>query len=47
LGPVIAFEASMGDNWSVVAQGTIDTPHGFAVLIDPALLVLGPLAEAA
>jgi purine-binding chemotaxis protein CheW len=47
LGPVIAFEASMGDNWSGVARGTIDTPHGFAVLIDPALLVLGPLAEAA
>lgn len=47
LGPVIAFEASIGHNWKDVALGTVDTPHGFAVLIDPALLVIGPLAEAA
>jgi purine-binding chemotaxis protein CheW len=47
LGPVVMFEASMGDNWSRVASGTVDTPHGFAVLIDPALLVHGSLAEAA
>jgi purine-binding chemotaxis protein CheW len=47
LSPVVAFEASMGEHWRGVARGTIDTPHGFAVLIDPALLVTGPLAEAA
>lgn len=47
LGSVVAFEASMGSNWMGVARGTIDTPLGFAVLIDPALLVAGPLAEAA
>jgi purine-binding chemotaxis protein CheW len=47
LGPVVTFEASMGGHWRGVARGTIDTPHGFAVLIDPALLVVGPLAEAA
>ncbi len=46
-GPVMPFEASIGDNWAGVAVGTIDTPHGFAVLIDPARLIAGPLAEAA
>lgn len=47
IGAVVAFEASMGDNWKLVADGTIDTPLGFAVLIDPARLIVGPLAEAA
>ena len=46
-GPVMPFEACMGDNWAGVAVGAIDTPHGFAVLIDPARLIAGPLAEAA
>ena len=47
IGAVMAFEASIGDNWAGIAFGTVDTPHGFAVLIDPARLVAGPLAEAA
>ena len=47
LGPVIEFEASVGENWKTVAIGTVDTPHGFAVLIDPTLLIAGPLAKAA
>jgi purine-binding chemotaxis protein CheW len=46
-GPVMPFEGHIGDHWRLAAKGTIDTPHGFAVLIDPALLMAGPLAEAA
>jgi purine-binding chemotaxis protein CheW len=46
-GPVMPFEASMGENWAGVAMGMIDTPHGFAILIDPARLIAGPLAGAA
>lgn len=46
-GDLMAFEGHSDDNWRIVAKGTIDTPYGFAVLIDPALLIAGPLAEAA
>jgi purine-binding chemotaxis protein CheW len=46
-GAVMPFEAQQSDNWRTVAIGTIDTPHGFCVLIDPAALIAGPLAEAA
>jgi purine-binding chemotaxis protein CheW len=47
IGPVLGFEGHIGDNWRSVATGMIDTPHGFAVLVDPALLIVGPLAKAA
>jgi purine-binding chemotaxis protein CheW len=47
IGDVINFEGPVGDHWTGVAKGTVDTPHGFAVLVDPARLVAGPLAEAA
>jgi purine-binding chemotaxis protein CheW len=47
LGSLVAFEPSMGSNWTGIARGTIDTPHGFAMLIDPCRLIAGPLAEAA
>jgi purine-binding chemotaxis protein CheW len=47
IGEVIKFDGPLGDHWNGVAKGTVDTPHGFAVLIDPARLVAGPLAEAA
>lgn len=46
-GDMMPFEGRIGDNWRRVAKGTFDTPQGFAVLIDPALLIAGPLAEAA
>jgi purine-binding chemotaxis protein CheW len=46
-GPIMAFESHISNTWRLVAKGTIDTPHGFAVLIDPALLIAGPIAEAA
>jgi purine-binding chemotaxis protein CheW len=46
-GPIMPFEASIGEKWADVAIGTVDTPYGYAVLIDPALLIAGPLAEAA
>jgi purine-binding chemotaxis protein CheW len=47
IGSVVQFESSVGDKWRDVAIGTVDTAHGFAVLIDPASLIAGPLAEAA
>ena len=46
-GPVLPFEGHIGDNWRAVAIGTIDTPYGFAVLINPALVLAGPLLEVA
>lgn len=46
-GEVLPFEGHFGDNWRAVAIGTIDTPYGFAVLIDPALVLAGPLLEVA
>ncbi len=46
-GSVLPFEGQVDDNWRLVAIGTVDTPYGFAVLIDPALLLAGPLVEAA
>ena len=46
-GSVMPFESRDDDNWRCVATGIIDTPYGFAVLIDPALLIAGPLAQAA
>jgi purine-binding chemotaxis protein CheW len=47
VGGVIDFDGPVGDHWTGVAKGTIDTPHGFAVLVDPARLVSGQFAEAA
>jgi purine-binding chemotaxis protein CheW len=47
IGPEVLFESSIGDRWRGVARSTIDTVHGFAVLIDPVALIAGPLAEAA
>ncbi len=46
-GPVLPFEGQVGDNWRTVAIGTIDTPYGFAVLIEPTLMLAGPVAEVA
>jgi purine-binding chemotaxis protein CheW len=47
IGDVLNFDGPVGDHWNGVAKGTVDTPHGFAVLVDPAKLVAGQLAEAA
>jgi purine-binding chemotaxis protein CheW len=47
IGAVMAFESSGGENWKAVAIGTVDTAYGFAVLIDPTLLIAGPIARAA
>lgn len=47
LGPVMPFDPGFGLNWAESAFGTIDTPHGFALLVDPGRIVAGPLALAA
>ena len=47
LGPVMPLESCIASNWTGVGVGTVDTPYGFAVLIDPVLLIAGPLAQAA
>jgi purine-binding chemotaxis protein CheW len=47
IGNILNFDGPLGDHWSGVAKGTVDTSHGFAVLVDPAKLVAGQLAEAA
>ena len=44
---VLPYEPGIADNWRGIALGTVDTPHGFALLIDAALLIAGPLAKAA
>ena len=46
-GDATAFEGDVSDNWRHIAIAIIDTPHGFAVQIDPFLLIAGPLADAA
>ena len=47
IGAVVPLDGPIGKNWGAVSAGTIDTPQGFAILIDSALLIAGPLAEAA
>ncbi len=47
IGAVVALDGHASKHWSFVGAGTIDTPHGFAILIHPARLIAGPLAEAA
>lgn len=47
VGAVSQFDGHVSDNWRNVATGIIDTPHGFAVHINPALLIVDPLAAAA
>ena len=44
---VLPFDGQVGDNWRAVAIGIIDTSYGFAVLIDPSLMLAGSLAEVA
>ena len=46
-GPITAFEPSIGAHWQAVAIGVVAISRGFAVLIDPARLIAGPLAKAA
>ena len=43
----ITYDVHTDDKWSRVAIGTVDTPLGFAVLIDPTLLITGHVAQAA
>lgn len=47
IGDILNYDGPVGAHWSGVAKGTVDTLHGFAVLLDPARLVAGQLAEAA
>lgn len=47
IGELAPFETSTGQAWREVATGMVDTEFGFALLIDPARLVAGPLAAAA
>lgn len=47
IGDIIDFEGTIGAHWTGVAQGAVDTIHGFAVLVDPSRLIAGPLAVAA
>ena len=47
IGELSVVEPSAGANWQKVATGTIDTPFGFALMIDPSLLFSSHLAEAA
>lgn len=47
VGDLTAFEASTGAAWKDVATGMYDTEFGFALMIDPARLIVGPLAMAA
>ncbi len=47
IGPEMPFEASICGHWAGVATGTVDTPQGFAVKVDPAMLIAGPVAKAA
>lgn len=46
-GDIVPFDPSAGANWTGIATATIDTEFGFALLIDPARMVGGSLAEAA
>ena len=41
IGEPAPVDASIGPNWQRVATGTVDTPFGFALLIDPTMLVSG------
>lgn len=45
IGEVLNFDGPFGNHWNGVAKGTIDTPHGFAVFVDPSRLVQGQFAE--
>ena len=47
IGEPTRVDASIGVHWQRVASGTIDTPFGFALMIDPTMLVAGHLAQAA
>jgi purine-binding chemotaxis protein CheW len=47
IGTIVNFDCPVGDHWLGVAKGTVDTPHGFAVMVDPVKIVSGLGAQAA
>jgi purine-binding chemotaxis protein CheW len=47
IGDIKNFDGPVGDHWRGISKGTVDTPHGFSVLVDPVRLVSGQLHEAA
>jgi len=47
MGEVAAFDGGLSAHWASVAKGTVDTPFGFALLVEPAMLIGTQIAEAA